>query len=87
METNRYDDDHRVPYVSKSVDEQQHVLRSNISPPSSKPKRVTSFPNGETELPIDYRQYLRHTDQGAHLYGGEQRQQIQTLEHTLGYLP
>ncbi|CAF0921107.1 unnamed protein product [Adineta ricciae] len=87
METNRYADDHRVPYVSKSADEQQHVMKSNISPPPSKPKRVTSFPNGESELPIDYRQYLRHTDQGVHLYGGEQRQRTLTLEHTLGYLP
>ncbi|UJR14079.1 hypothetical protein I4U23_001075 [Adineta vaga] len=92
MEINRSndDDDHRVPHIFKSQDEQQHCGKSTLSPTSSKPKRVTSFPHVENELPIDYRQYLRHTDRSAYLYGEEQRhqkQQIITLEHTLGYLP
>ncbi len=79
------------------------VLPSNTSYPSqrpfklscsssiSKPRRVASFTIADTELPIDYRQYLRHTDQGVYLYGEEQhRQQKQpstTLEHSLGYYP
>ena len=53
----------------------------------SKSKQIhSSFTMTDTELPVDYRQYLRHTDQGAYLYGEEQRQQS-TLEHSLGYLP
>jgi hypothetical protein len=40
----------------------------------------------KTELPVDYRQYLRHTDQGVYLYGEKQYPQT-TLEHSLGYFP
>ncbi|CAF2556376.1 unnamed protein product [Rotaria sp. Silwood2] len=105
MKTNSTDDDHRVPYILKSIEDvkhgnkvypftsnsylHQHPSKLNMSSSSSKPKRVTSFTNGDTELPVDYRQYLRHTDQGAYLYGEEQRQQQQqtTLEHSLGYFP
>ncbi|CAF3711204.1 unnamed protein product [Rotaria socialis] len=97
------DDDHRVPCILKSREDiindtkvypstsnsNFHSLSSkfNISASKSKPKRVASFSIGDTELPIDYRQYLRHTDQGAYLYGEEQRQQQQSLEHSLGYFP
>ncbi|CAF0987273.1 unnamed protein product [Rotaria sp. Silwood1] len=100
------DDDHRVPHILKSIEDvktgnkvypftsnshlHQHSCKSNRSSSSSKPKRVASFTVGDTELPVDYRQYLRHTDQGAYLYGEEQRQQQQlqtTLEHSLGYFP
>ncbi|CAF0956353.1 unnamed protein product [Rotaria sordida] len=103
---NSTDDDHRVPYILKSIEDikngnkvypftsnshlHQHPYKLNISSSSSKPKRVASFTVGDTELPIDYRQYLRHTDQGAYLYGEEQRQRQQqqtTLEHSLGYFP
>ncbi|CAF1438608.1 unnamed protein product [Adineta steineri] len=96
------DDDHQVPHVLKSIGDvmndnkvhlltqishlHQHPSKSNVGLSSSKPKRFPSFHHANTELPIDYRQYLRHTDQGAYLYGEEQRQQS-TLEHTLGYLP
>jgi hypothetical protein len=55
-------------------------------PHLQKSKQIPSFTITDTELPVDYRQYLRHTDQGAYLYGEEQRQQS-TLEHSLGYLP
>jgi hypothetical protein len=48
---------------------------------SAKPKRVVS----ETKFPINYRQYLRHTDQGVNLYGKDKYQT--TLEHSLGYYP
>ncbi len=94
IEVNRTDDDHRVPHLRKSLREVRsnnkiHPLKSNISATSSTTKRVASFNIAKTELPIDYRQYLRHTDQGAYLYGEEQRQYEQqtTLEHSLGYLP
>ena len=50
--------------------------------PLLKPKRVLS--NGK--IPLDYRQYLRHTDQGVFLYGKERFFQS-TLEHSLGYYP
>lgn len=62
----------------------------NVLPTSSKPKRVASFSIGEAKLPVDYRQYLRHTDQGAYLYAEEQRQLAErekSLEHSLGYFP
>jgi hypothetical protein len=78
------DDDHRVPHVSKSVGEILNGIKVHPQPLSS--KRVTSFTITDTELPIDYRQYLRHTDQGAYLYGEGKRQQS-TLEHSLGYFP
>jgi hypothetical protein len=71
----------------------QRPLKSACSPAIIKPRRVASFTIADTELPIDYRQFLRHTDQGVHLYGQEQqRQQHQqqkptTLEHSLGYYP
>jgi hypothetical protein len=92
---NNTDDDHQVPHVIKSIGNglndiqihpflHQHPLKSNRS--SSRPKRVASFTITDTELPVDYRQYLRHTDQGTHLYGEQKRQQT-TLEHSLGYFP
>ena len=66
----------------------QRPLKTSYSTSNTKPKRVASFTIADTELPIDYRQYLRHTDQGVHLYGGEQQQQQSaTLEHSLGYYP
>ncbi|CAF0939289.1 unnamed protein product [Adineta ricciae] len=74
----------------------QRLLKSSCSSSLAKPRRVASFTIADTELPIDYRQYLRHTDQAAYLYGDEkQRQQQQqqqqqrliTLEHSLGYFP
>jgi hypothetical protein len=61
----------------------QHLLKSDIY---LKPTRVASVTIADTELPVDYRQYLRHTDQGTYLYGEEQSQQT-SLEHTLGYFP
>jgi hypothetical protein len=70
----------------------QRPLKSASSVSITKPRRVASFTIADTELPIDYRQFLRHTDQSIHLYGEEQhRQQHQqkptTLEHSLGYYP
>lgn len=60
-----------------------------------KQKRIESSTDADTELPIDYKQYLRHTHQGDFLYGEEQhrqherqqQQQQSTLEHSLGYFP
>ncbi len=69
----------------------QCPLKSPCSSSIAKPRRVASFTIADTELPIDYRQYLRHTDQGVYLYGEEQQRQQQqqssTLEHSLGYYP
>ena len=69
----------------------ERPLRSACTPSTAKPRRVASFTIADTELPIDYRQYLRHTDQGVYLYGeGQQQRQQQkltTLEHSLGYYP
>jgi hypothetical protein len=69
----------------------QRPLKSSYSSSIKKPRRVASFTISDTELPIDYRQYLRHTDQGVYLYGEEQQrqkqQQLTTLEHSLGYYP
>lgn len=71
----------------------QRPLKTPHSSSIVKPRRVASFTIADTELPIDYRQYLRHTDQAAHLYGEEQQrhhhhhQQTETLEHSLGYYP
>lgn len=67
-------------------------LKSACSTSATKPRRVASFTIADTELPIDYRQYLRHTDQAVYLYGEDQQgQQSQqkptTLEHSLGYYP
>ena len=53
---------------------------------SAQPKRVASFTVTDSQSPVNYRQYLRHTDQGAYLYGEGKRQQT-TLEHSLGYFP
>jgi hypothetical protein len=89
------DGDHRVSHVLKSIEDvlngikihpftHQHPLKSNIPPSSS--KRVASFTIADTKLPVDYRQYLRHTDQATYLYGEEQRQQT-ILGHSLGYFP
>jgi len=81
------DDDHRVPHVSKSIGEIFNGIKIHPQPlSSSNTKRAASFNITDTELPIDYRQYLRHTDQGAYLYGEGNRQQP-TLEHSLGYFP
>jgi hypothetical protein len=79
-------DDHRVHHVQKSMEDMINSIKVNPFPSTSKPKRIASFTNIDTESPVDYRQYLRHTDQGAYLYGEEQRQQT-TLEHSLGYFP
>jgi hypothetical protein len=68
----------------------QRPLKPSYSTSIAKPRRVASFTIADTELPIDYRQYLRHTDQGVYLYGEEQQrqqQQSETLEHSLGYYP
>jgi hypothetical protein len=77
-------DDHRVPHVSKSIGEILNGIK--IHPQPSSTKRIPSFTVVDTELPIDYRHYLRQTDQGAYLYGEGKRQQT-TLEHSLGYFP
>ena len=55
----------------------QRLLKSSCSSSSVKPRRVASFTIADTELPIDYRQYLRHTDQAAYLYGDEKQRQQQ----------
>ncbi len=91
MEINPTDDDHRASHVLKSIEDvlngiKVHPVKRNIPLSSSKTKRVTSFTVADTELPVDYRQYLRHTDQGVHLYGEQQRRQT-TFEHSLGYFP
>ena len=70
----------------------QRPLKSASATSVAKPRRVASFTIADTELPIDYRQFLRHTDQGLQLYGEEQQRQQQqykltTLEHSLGYYP
>ena len=72
-----------------------HLPLRTSSTSSNKPRRVSSFTIADTELPVDYRQYLRHTDQGDFLYGEEQQRQQKlqfqqeqsTFEHTLGYFP
>ena len=81
-----------LPAVSAAS---QRTFKSSYIPSSSSsskaPKRVASFTIADTELPLDYRQFLRHTDQGVQLYGEEQQRQQQqqatTFEHSLGYLP
>ncbi len=70
----------------------QRPLKSACSSAITKPRRVASFCIADTELPTDYRQYLRHTDQGLYLYGDEQHRQqhhqkLTTIEHSLGYYP
>ena len=75
-----------LPFIPPSYPSQRPFKNSS----SAKPRRVASFTLADTELPIDYRQYLRHTDQGVQLYGDEQHRQQQqstTLEHSLGYFP
>jgi hypothetical protein len=77
-----------LPFTPTTSYPSQRLLKSSSSSTSSvKPRRVASFTIADTELPIDYRQYLRHTDQGVYLYGEEQQRQSTTLEHSLGYLP
>lgn len=61
----------------------KNILRNHQT---TRPKRVASFTVVDTELPIDYRQYLRHTNQADVLYGEEKQRQT-NLEHSLGYLP
>ena len=66
--------------------------RSHKASSLLKPKRIDSSTDADTGFPLDYKQYLRHTDQGDFLYGEEQhrqqeRQQQSTLEHSLGYFP
>jgi hypothetical protein len=80
-----------LPFNPPTSYPSQRPLKSSCSSSIAKPRRVASFTIADTELPIDYRQYLRHTDQGAHLYGEEKQrqhhQQSTTLEHSLGYFP
>ncbi|CAF0761566.1 unnamed protein product [Adineta steineri] len=80
-----------LPFTPTTSYPSQRLLKSSCSSSSVKPRRVASFTVADTELPVDYRQYLRHTDQGVHLYGEEQQRQQQqqsaTLEHSLGYFP
>lgn len=40
-----------------------------------------------SKLPINYRQYLRHTNQGIYRCDQEKQCQQTTLEHSLGYFP
>lgn len=109
MKTNCIDDEHRISSVLQSMEDKikdiqvyqyasnshlhQRSGKSNVSSFVTKPKRVASFTAGDIQLPVDYRQFLRHTDRGAYLYAQEQRQQQQqqqrqtTLEHSLGYFP
>lgn len=82
MEICSSNDDHRVPHMSKSFADILHPQFTS----SIRPKRVASFTVADSQSPINYRQYLRHTDQGAYLYGEGKRQQT-TLEHSLGYFP
>ena len=85
-----------LPESPPNTNQHCHLpLRTTSTSSSNKPRRVSSFTIADTELPVDYRQYLRHTDRGDFLYGEEQqRQQKQhiqqeqsTFEHTLGYFP
>lgn len=85
-----------VSYASQRPVKSSHSISSSSIIAASKPRRVASFTIADTELPVNYRQYLRHTDQGVHLYGQEQEHQTQqeqelstpgTLEHSLGYFP
>ncbi|CAF4301733.1 unnamed protein product, partial [Rotaria socialis] len=76
-----------LPFAPPSSYSSQRPLKTSYSSSSAKPRRVASFTISDTELPIDYRQYLRHTDKGAQLYGQEKQQSSETLEHSLGYLP
>ena len=92
MDTNSSNEDHQVPHPLKSREDlmndvrpSQRSYKSNISPSPLKSKRGTSLTRADVELPVDYRQYLRHTDQGAYLYG--EKQQRTSLEHSLGYFP
>jgi hypothetical protein len=78
-----------LPFIPPTSYPSQRPLKSSCSSSIAKPRRVASFTIADTELPIDYRQFLRPTDQGVHLYGEEQHRQQQsaTLEHSLGYFP
>lgn len=49
----------------------------------AKPKRIHSFHLANSEIPSDYRQYLRPTGKSAYLYHCAQP----TLETSLGYFP
>ena len=75
-----------LPFSPPIAQPNQRASKPSVA---TKPKRVPSFTISDTELPVDYRQYLRHTDQGDYLYGEEQHRQQQqsTLEHSLGYFP
>ncbi|CAF4439075.1 unnamed protein product, partial [Adineta steineri] len=66
-----------LPFTPTTSYPSQRLLKSSCSSSSVKPRRVASFTVADTELPVDYRQYLRHTDQGVHLYGEEQQRQQQ----------
>ena len=94
MKINYPRDNHRISRPLTSIDDvlngiknhpltHSNLFKSNIS---SKPKRASSLNIIDTQLPVDYRQYLRHTDQGAYLYGKKQRQKS-TVEHYLDYYP
>jgi hypothetical protein len=80
-----------LPFIPATSYPSQRLLKSSCSSSSAaaaKPRRVASFTHADSEFPTDYRQFLRHTDQGVYLYGEEQqRQQQSTLEHSLGYFP
>jgi len=65
-------------------------LKSSYLSTINKPRRVASFTIADSTSPINYRKYLRHTDQAAHLYGEDthrQQHQSASLEHSLGYYP
>ena len=72
--------------ISSSSSSSKKPLKTTSS---GKPRRVASFTVVDTELPVDYRQFLRHTNQGDRLYGEEphEKQNQSNLERCLGYLP
>ena len=88
--TDSTEDDHRIPHIVKSLEEilndidmcsfasnsssHQHPSKPNISFSSSKPKRVPSMIIVSSKSSVDYRQYLRNTDQAAYLYREKQMQ-------------
>ena len=94
-------DDHRILQTPKSRLDRQGGMRilsftppshsrlrsSKVHLPSAKPKRASSFNMINSEIPVDYRQYLRPTGQSAYLYAEKQIQLQPTFEYSLGYFP
>jgi hypothetical protein len=83
-------DDVRALQTAKSKWNRRDVVRiHSLTPPSYCRTRVNQIPavtkranSFHSEIPVDYRQYLRATGQSAHLYAEQT-----TLESSLGYLP